>query len=109
VAVFFGISLGLYGRTADPVYLWALWLLLGGFGLCALAVQRVMGHGPEKEARAGAPFLAALLVNRDFAYLVLLLALLNRLNWFLFGTTAGVYLFALILFMVSRRGTRAKT
>ena len=108
VAVFFGISLGLYGRTSDPVYLWALGLLLGGFGLCALAVQRVMGHGPEKEAQARAPFLAALLVNRDFAYLVLLLALLHRLGWFLFGTTAGVYLFALILFVTSLRETRAK-
>lgn len=108
VAVFVGIALGLYGRTADPVYLRALWLLLAGFGLCALAVQRAMGHGPEKQASAEAPFLAALLVNRDFAYLVLLLALLHRLNWFLFGTTAGVYLFALILFVMSRRGTRAK-
>ena len=47
VAVFFGIALGLYSTTSDPAYLHALWVLLCGFGLCALAVQRLMGHGPK--------------------------------------------------------------
>jgi len=108
VAVFVGIALGLYGMTANPLYLWALGFLLAGFGLCALAVQRAMGHGPEKQASAEAPFLASLLVNRDFAYIVLLLALLHRLDWFLFGTTAGVYLFALVLLAISARRTPAR-
>lgn len=107
VAVFFGIALGLYRHTSDPVYLHALGILLCGFGLCALAVQRVMGHGPEKHGSEEAPWLTALLVNRDFAYLVLFLALLHRLSWFLFGAAVGVYAVAIALFAMSftRRST----
>jgi len=98
VAVFFGIAFGLYRRTSDPVCLHALWFLLCGFGLCVLAVQRVMGHGPEKNGSAEARWLSALLVNRDFAYLVVLLALFHRLSWFLFGAAVGVYVAAIVLF-----------
>jgi phosphatidylglycerophosphate synthase len=101
VAVFFGIALGLYRHTSDPVYLHALGILLCGFGLCAFAVHRLMGHGPEKHGSEEAPWLAALLVNRDFAYLVVFLALLHRLNWFLFGTALGVYVVAMALFAMS--------
>ncbi len=53
VAVFFGIALGLYRHTSDPVYVYALGVLLCGFGLCALAVHRLMGHGPGKQGSAG--------------------------------------------------------
>jgi phosphatidylglycerophosphate synthase len=101
VAVFFGIAFGLYRRTSDPVCLHALWFLLCGFGLCVLAVQRVMGHGPEKNGSAEARWLSALLVNRDFAYLVVLLALFHRLSWFLFGAAVGVYVAAIVLFAMS--------
>lgn len=101
VAVFFGIAFGLYRHTADPVYLHALWFLLCGFAFCALAVQRVMGHGPEKHGSGEAPWLAALLVNRDFAYVVVALALLHRLSWFLIAAAAGTYVVALTLFAIS--------
>ena len=101
VAIFFGIALGLYRFAADPVYLHALWFLLCGFFLCALAVHRLMGHGPEKGGFEQAPWLAALLVNRDFAYIVVLAALIHRLSWFLFGAAAGVYAVALIFFAIS--------
>ncbi|MGD0231839.1 MAG: CDP-alcohol phosphatidyltransferase family protein [Syntrophorhabdales bacterium] len=109
VAIFLGIALGLSRTAQDPVYLEALGFLLIGFGLCALTVHRLMGHGPEEQGSAEAPWLAGLLVNRDFAYLVVLLALAGRLDWFLFATTVGVYVFALVLFLfdIRRRGRRA--
>jgi phosphatidylglycerophosphate synthase len=107
VAIFFGIALGLYRRAADPIYLHALGFLLCGFVLCALAVQRLMGHGPEKSGAEQAPWLAALLVNRDFAYLVVLLALIHRLSWFLFGATAGVYVVAIVFFAIGVKRRRA--
>jgi phosphatidylglycerophosphate synthase len=103
VAVFLGITLGLYHQSHNPIYLEALAFLLAGFGLCALSVQFFMGHGPGEQASGETHWLASLTVNRDFAYLVALLSLVNRLSWFVFGTTVGVYLFALILFILGRR------
>jgi hypothetical protein len=66
-----------------------------------------MGHGPEKSGAEQAPWLAALLVNRDFAYLVVLLALIHRLSWFLFGATAGVYVVAIVFFAIGVKRRRA--
>lgn len=100
VAVFIGIAVGLYRSTSDAAYLTALWFLLGGFGLCAIAVDRTMGHGPEKARSSHPPWLMRLLVNRDFAYLVLLAAAFGRLEWFLLATTVGVYLFSVSLFVL---------
>ena len=103
VAVFLGMALGLYYRSDNPVYLWALAFLLVGFGLCAISVQLDMGHGPGEQASSESNWLASLTVNRDFAWLVVVLALVNKLSWFVFGTTAGVYAFALVLFVLSRK------
>lgn len=103
VAVFLGITLGLYHQSHSPVYLWALALILGGFGLCALSVQFFMGHGPGEQASSQTHWLVSLTVNRDFSYLVALLALVNRLSWFVFGTMVGAYLFALVLFVLGRK------
>ncbi len=98
VAVFAGIAVGLYRGTSDGAYLTALWFLLGGFGLCAIAVDRTIGHGPDKTRSSHPPWLMRLLANRDFAYLVLIAAVFGRLEWFLFATAVGVYLFSLGLF-----------
>jgi phosphatidylglycerophosphate synthase len=108
VGIFVGIAVGLFRAGNDPAFLWALALLLPGFGLCALAVERAMGHAPGEQGSRESPWMASLLANRDFAYIVALMALLHRLDWFLFATTAGVYLFALGLLLVAgRRRTSA--
>jgi hypothetical protein len=43
----------------------------------------------------------ALLSNRDFAYSVVALALVQRLHWFLLGAALGTYLFAATLWVMS--------
>lgn len=103
VAVFSGIAAGLFRLSGDPLYLEALAFLLAGFGLCALAVNRTLGHGPGRKGATGTPWLTTLLANRDFAYLVVVCALLGRLDLFLFGTAAGVYVFSGILFVLASR------
>jgi 1L-myo-inositol 1-phosphate cytidylyltransferase / CDP-L-myo-inositol myo-inositolphosphotransferase len=109
VAVFAGIAFGLYRSSGDSRYLEVLAILLGGFAVCAVAVQKALGHGPERRGAGDGPLLTTLLANRDFAYLVVAFALIGRLNWFRYATAAGAYLFALALFIVDwrqREGTR---
>ena len=108
VAVFVGIAFGLFKETGDPGYLHALWLLMGGFGLCIIAVyQCILRLSPDELRQSpGMIQFMALLTNRDFAYLVVLLAALHRLNWFLEGAAIGAYLFAFTLWAMSFHGNR---
>ncbi len=100
VAVFTGMALGLYRDTGYARYLLALLILLGGFGLCALVVNRYILKRTTDELKQSHPvirLMATLLTNRDFAYLVLAFSVVDRLNWFLWGTAFGTYLFAATL------------
>jgi len=105
VAVFCGIAAGLHREAPDARHLYALALLLVGFGLCALAVFLVLGTGPRAAASPWAERLLAALNSRDFAYLVFLLALADRLAWFLWGAAVGTYVFAgALLWLARKRG-----
>jgi len=102
IAIFIGLAVGLYRGENDPRHLYALAALLGGFGLCALAVYTTIGR-PGAPSRDWAPAAArwvAALNSRDFAYLVMLLALADRLRWFLWGAAVGTYFFALTLWLL---------
>jgi phosphatidylglycerophosphate synthase len=109
VAIFAGIAFGLYRDTADGIYLKALLFLFGGFGLCAISVYYNVSKRSQDELRQS-PKIArfmVLLTNSDFAYLIVALALIHRLQWFLFSTAVGTYLFAATLWAVSLYGKRA--
>lgn len=107
-AVFVGIAVGLYRGSGSVLYLYALWALLGGFVVCLVTVYLcILRRPPEELARSPRALrLLALLSNRDFAYLVVLLALIGRLRWFLLGAAVGTYVFAALLWAVSRREGR---
>ena len=102
VAIFIGIAYGLYNETENPFYLWALWIMLIGFGLCGISVyQCILRKSPQhiQQSPKLTRFMAAL-TNRDFAYLLFFLAAIHRLNWFFVGSVFGTYLFATVLWAV---------
>lgn len=102
VAIFVGIAFGLYHDTGEQRYLHFLWLLLGGFGFCAIVVYySILKQTPDKETSySKTSRFMTLLTNRDFAYLIVVFALIQRMNWFLIGTAVGTYLFAATLWLI---------
>jgi phosphatidylglycerophosphate synthase len=108
VVLFVAIALGLYRETGDAGYMRALIFLLAGFVLCAVSVYYlILKREPDELRRSPAALrLMALMANRDFAYLLVALALVNRLGWFLKGAAAGSFLFAATLWALSIIGNR---
>jgi len=81
--------------------------LLGGFGFCAAAIYKVSSAGPDRPRSTVVDRLTGLLGNRDFAYLLVALAIIGRLNWFLVGAAAGSYVFAAVVLAFDLRGRRS--
>jgi len=103
VAIFIGLAVGLYRETHHVWHLYAMGALLLGFVGCAVTVYLVLERGGH--AQQWAPVAVrwvATLNSRDFAYLIVLLALVNRLAWFLWGAAFGSYVFAIILWLLPR-------
>jgi len=76
-------------------------ILLSGFAACAYATWRAFKFKGEQ---------AAVWLDkvdrwsgRDFAYLLVVLAAINRLEWFAWGTAFGTYVFAAVLIWITGR------
>lgn len=114
VAIFIGLGIGLYRQSPDGHYLLLMGILLGGFACTSAVTYFFLVRRPGFAHTGGTPvswrgkvrqrllrgFEA--LMNRDFAYLVLLLALVDRLYWFMWSTAFGTYLFAILLVWIYR-------
>jgi phosphatidylglycerophosphate synthase len=106
-AIFVGIFVGVYRASADPVFLWLLPIQLAGFALAALSIfmaLRIRGPQAEKWIEK-----VERISGRDFAYLLIGFALFNRLEWFCWGTTFGIYVFALVLIWLTVRRRRVES
>ncbi len=102
-AIFLGLGAGLSRSSGNPLYMDLFWLLLGGFLINIIVVYfRILKKSPEElRASPGAVRIMALLSNRDFAYLVLALALIGQLQLFMIGAAIGSYIFAAVLLFFS--------
>ena len=114
VAIFVGLALGQYRQNPGGHSLLLLAILLGGFASTSAVTYFFLVRRPGFAASGGIPVSYKgrirqgllrgfeVLMNRDFAYLLLALAVVNRLSWFLWGTAFGTYVFSIALICIYR-------
>ncbi|HEX7406532.1 MAG TPA: CDP-alcohol phosphatidyltransferase family protein [Candidatus Binatia bacterium] len=114
VAIFIGLALGLYHQNASGHYPLLISILLGGFACDTALSYFFLVRRPGFARSGGAPVtlkgkvrrkllgLFEAMMNRDFAYLLLVLAVVDRLYWFFWGAAFGTYLFAILLVWIYR-------
>ena len=114
VAIFIGLAVGLYHQSPDGHYLLLMGILLGGFTCTSVVTYFFLVRRPGFASSGGPPVTwrgkvrqrllrgFEALMNRDFAYLLVVLAVMDRLHWFLWGTAFGTYLFAILLVWIYR-------
>jgi phosphatidylglycerophosphate synthase len=100
-AVFVGLLVGCYRVEHSRAYLYLIPILLGGFAACAYATWRAFKIKGERAAQ----WLDKVdrWSGRDFAYLLVVLALINRIEFFAWGTAFGSYVFAAVLIWITGR------
>jgi phosphatidylglycerophosphate synthase len=99
VAVFAGMAIGCYRQFHSSAYIYVLAVLLAGFGACAVSVNRAMnvagGQAQDWIIRVERA------TGRDFAYILVVLAIFHRLYYFIWGAALGTHLFALSLWRLT--------
>jgi phosphatidylglycerophosphate synthase len=122
LAVFGALAVGLLREGLPPGGAWAALALLTGVGAAmaavhALLIRPVLRRGGDLHwagddwslrGKPGATVVEKL-ASRDYTYLLLVLAIVGHLEWFLYAAAAGAWVFAGIVVaygMVTSRGRR---
>jgi phosphatidylglycerophosphate synthase len=101
--LFGGIAIGLYRRSADPaIATLGVALVLGVLFAMTTVYACVIRREPNHAQRT----LFEAFASREFAYLLVVLTLVGRLDWFLWLSTFGTYLFSIGLWVLGIRRTR---
>jgi len=97
--LFLGITLGSYRSSGRPLFLAAGLLLTFGYVNCwrlkKTALNPVMAADLEAQMSSSEKILEEA-ASRDFFYIILLMAILNWLDWMIIATAVGSNIFALI-------------
>jgi phosphatidylglycerophosphate synthase len=110
LAVFLGLATGLWRGGLPPSGFWAALALLGGVVAAMTAVHVLFirpalrqggdlhwaGDAQSLRGRRGAD-IAEKLASRDYTYLLLVLAALGHLEWFLYAAAGGAWVFTAAL------------
>ncbi len=112
VTIFLGLAIGLYHANPDRPYLTLIAILLGGFAFDGAVTYFFLVKRPGFASSGGPPqtwkgklrqrLLGGMeaMMNRDFAYLLVLMAIADCLHWFLWGAAFGTYGFGILLILV---------
>ncbi|MBI3454298.1 MAG: CDP-alcohol phosphatidyltransferase family protein [Candidatus Rokubacteria bacterium] len=106
LAVFVGLGVGLFRQGLAPAGVWAAVALVTGVAasmvtMHALFVRPALTHGGDLhwegdgESLSGTPVATVVekLASRDYTYVLLVFALLGRLEWFLYAAAGGAWAF----------------
>jgi len=105
VAIFTGLAAGCYRQSGNYFYIYLWGILLVGFALSGTVVYyRILKAPPEIFRSKIMARILPLMSNRDFAYLMVLLAAAGVLHWFLIGSAFGAYIFAAVLWISTNPG-----
>jgi phosphatidylglycerophosphate synthase len=104
IAIFAGVMVGCYRVSHSNAYIYLALMLAVGFGLCAISVNRALAVSGETTNKWISRVERA--TGRDFAYILVALAIVNRLSWFAWGVAFGSYAFALTLWLLTSRRLR---
>jgi phosphatidylglycerophosphate synthase len=96
-AVFLAIGYASFRAEPTPLFLAAVGAALVGLGLATAAGFWYSAWLTRSGRQEAVRDTYESVVSRDFAYLILLLAALGKLSWFVWATALGSNLFALLL------------